>query len=858
MRPIRSFTVVPALPPALARLRELAYNLRWAWDRPTINLFRRLDSDLWEGTGHNPVRLLGSIKQERLEEAAADDGFRAHLERVCEAFDSYMAAEHTWYGRLEARERQPPLRIAYFSMEYGLTEALPMHSGGLGVLAGDHLKSASDLHLPLIGVGLLYQEGYFRQYLNVDGWQAESYPINDFYNQPVQLEHRPDGSPVTIQVRYCDRRVTAQVWRVQVGRLPLYLLDTNLPENESEDRDVTDRLYGGDVDLRIRQEILLGIGGVRALEALGLRPTVCHMNEGHSAFLALERIRQLVSEHGLSFAEARELATASNVFSTHTPMPAGIDRFSPELIDRYFGHWYERLGVTQQEFLGLGREVPEDRNEPLNMAVLALRLSAGANGVSRLHGQVARRMWWRVWPGLPEHEVPILSVTNGVHVFTWVSEEMGQLYERYLGPRWMEDPADPVVWAAAEEIPSEELWRTHERRRERLISFARRRVRAQLEQRGAPPSEVAAASEVLDPSALTIGFARRFATYKRALLVFRDPERLARILGSANMPVQILFAGKAHPHDTEAKEYIRQLVHFLRRPEFRRHMVFLEDYDMTIARYLVQGVDLWLNTPRRPQEASGTSGMKVALNGGLNTSVLDGWWAEAYHPEVGWAIGHGEQYEDLDYQDEVESRALYDLLEKDIVPLFYDRGPDRLPRGWIAKMKRSLQQLAPFFNTHRMVREYAERLYVAGATRYQWLAADGMAGAKALAAWRATLRTGWPQVRVLRVEAEIAPELPVGQPVDVRALVQLGELRPEDVRVELYYGPLDQSGQLSEGTAVLMQPAAAQRDGRHLFTGTLTSRTSGLHGYTLRILPHHPELTYPHEAGHILWAQGKD
>lgn len=853
MRPIRTFTVTPSLPPRLERLRELAYNLRWSWDYETFELFRRLDINAWEASRHNPVRLLGMLRQETLQEAANDDSFLAQLSRVAEQFDDYMNSKKTWFRRTQGQVNG--FNVAYFSMEFGISESLPNYSGGLGVLAGDHLKSASDLGVPLVGVGLLYQEGYFRQYLNADGWQGELYPDNDFYTMPLTLERRSDGSPVLIQVEYPGRVARAQVWRVQVGRVPLYLLDTNIQGNRPEDRDVTDRLYGGDMDMRIRQEILLGIGGIRALAALGISPTVCHMNEGHSAFLALERIRMLMQSTNVSFAEAREAVAAGSVFTTHTPVPAGIDVFYPDMIERYFGGYYRSLGLTQKEFMALGRQDPNDEQEPLSMAVLALRLAGKANGVSELHGEVSRKMWQRVWPGVPEGEVPISSVTNGVHAATWTAgRDVGPLFDRYLGPRWKEDPADPAVWEGVDKIPGEELWRSHERRRERLVSFARERLVWQLERRGASQSEIEAATEVLNPEALTIGFSRRFATYKRATLLFRQPDRLARILNDRDRPVQIIVAGKAHPHDNPGKELIRQIIHFARRDEFRRQIVFLEDYDMVVARYLVQGADLWLTTPRRPLEASGTSGMKVAFNGGLNLSVLDGWWCEAHSSNLGWAIGRGEVYQDQSYQDEVEANATYNLLEKEIVPLFYDRGPDGLPRGWIAKMKSSLKAICPFFNTHRMVEEYVQQMYVPSAERSHSLLSEGLARARELARWKAEVRNRWPELRIVNVEAEVPSEVTVGSLVEVRANVHLGSLRPEDVSVELYQGAVDANLEICDGAPIPMIFLERNGDGTAAFVGSIPCSVSGLRGYALRILPKHEDLASPYEPGLILWA----
>lgn len=856
MQPICTFTIVPSLPTKLEHLRDLAYNLWWCWNLEAVDLFRRLDRELWEESGHNPVLMLGAIKQERLEEAAEDDGFLAHLERIAQRFDRYVKSQNTWYEKHHGAPGEPC--IAYFSAEFGLTECMPIYAGGMAVLAGDHLKSASDLGLPLMGVGLLYQEGYFRQYLNSDGWQRELYPKNDFYNMPIQLEQREDGTPVTVQVDYPGRKVTAQVWRAQVGRLPLFLLDTNIPANSRQDHDITDELYGGDLEMRIQQEIMLGIGGIRALETLGIRPTICHMNEGHSAFLALERIRILMEEQGrqgtLSFAEAREAASAGNVFTTHTPVPAGIDRFPPELMDKYFSDYYPELGLSREEFLALGRRNPADNGEPFSMAVLALRLAAHTNGVSRLHGRVARKMWQSLWPGVPEDEVPTTSITNGVHIPSWISFDMARLYDRYLGHRWQERPDDQTIWERVDEIPDEELWRTHERRRGRLVAVVLRRLREQLEKQGAPLSEIERAGEVLDPDALTIGFARRFATYKRATLILRDPARLASILNDADRPVQIIFAGKAHPQDNPGKELIQQVIRLCQREEFRRRIVFIEDYDMCVARYLVQGADIWLNTPLRPREASGTSGMKATANGVINMSTLDGWWDEAYQLDTGWAIGRGELYEDLNYQNDVESRAIYGILEKEIVPLFYDRNSNGLPHKWVAQMKAAMRAICPVFNTNRMLREYAERLYLPAAQRYRHLTEDEMARAKALAQWKSHLHEHWPEIRVDNVEAEVPAELRVGAELQVRTQVNLGALEPQDVTVQLYYGPLDTRGEISKGEVMAMKWLESNGDGNQTFVGSIPASTSGRYGYALRILPHHEDLSNPYQPGLILWA----
>jgi len=855
VQPIGTYIVVPALPPNLQRLRDLAYNVYWSWDHDQIDLFRRMGDGLWSASGHNPVRLLGMISQERLDQLAADDAFVAHLDRVWAGFERYITWRHTWYSRLLPNAPRP--LVAYFSMEYGLTEALPIYSGGLGILAGDHLKSASDLGIDIVGVGLLYQEGYFRQRLNVDGWQEEYYPVNDFSQLPVLPETEADGSPLTVSVDLPGRQVTIRVWRVNVGRLALYMLDTNDPANLHEDQSITDRLYGGDLDMRMRQEIVLGMGGLRALARLGVHPDVCHLNEGHSGFMILDRIRMLMQERQLSFAEAREVARAGTVFTTHTPVPAGIDRFPPYMMERYFAAYCQEVGISVAELMALGREHPDDPNSPFSPTILALRLSAHSNGVSRLHGLVSRRMFQVLWPGVPVNEVPVSSVTNGIHQLSFISHEIALLYERYLGPRWREEPGDQSVWAEAEAIPAEELWRTHERRRERLVAFVRRRLRDALRRQGADPEEVEAADEVLNPAALTIGFGRRFTTYKRGTLLLRDPARLARLLNQPDRPVQIVFAGKAHPADEPAKRLIRELVHLSRTPEFRNHIVFVEDYDITVGRYMYQGSDVWLNTPRRPLEASGTSGMKAAANGALNLSVLDGWWAEAYQPGIGWAIGRGETDSDPDRQDELDAEALYSILEREVIPMFYDRTRDGLPRRWIAEMKASIQALGPIFNSNRMVTEYVERFYLPAAEHVWGLLLDDMVRARAFAAWVEKVRAEWPQVGFEQVRAEQPAELRSGTEMPLLARVRLGNLTPDDVWVEAYYGPLNGKGEIDPRSAgtVLLESQGPAKAGVYEYRGAVPARVSGAGGFTVRLLPRNTELVTPYEMHLIRWAR---
>ncbi len=854
VQPIAKVKVAPKLPRQLKRLEEIAYNLRWAWDHESISLFRRLDPNLWLKTNHNPIWMLGRLSQDRLKAVVNDPSYMAHYDRVCRSFDEYMSAKSSWYEDQYGDLKQDPT-IAYFSMEFGLTECLQNYSGGLGVLSGDHLKSASDLNIPLIGVGLLYQEGYFQQYLNADGFQQESYPINDYANLPVTLQTDDDGNPIMISVPLPGRELYAQIWKVQVGRVELYLLDSNVDANPSEeDRNLTDRLYGGDRRVRIRQEILMGIGGIRALRALGIDVDIYHMNEGHSAFLLLERIKNYMQEDNLPLDQAKQLTAASSVFTIHTPVPAGLERFGFDLIDEHFTNLMSELGMSRDEFIDLGRE-DMGSYELFSMSVMALNLSSGANGVAQLHGVVSRDMWQWVYPNVPVHEVPIKAITNGIHVQTWVSQEMGLLFDRYLDPAWRSAASRPEVWKGVESIPDAELWRTHDRRRERLVAFSRRRLREQLIRRGVSQSAIEEADEVLNPDALTIGFARRFATYKRATLIFRDIERLRRLVTDEDRPVQFIFAGKAHPHDNEGKELIREIVNAARDADFRHSIVFLENYDMNVARYMVQGVDIWLNNPRRPKEASGTSGMKVIYNGGLNCSIPDGWWAEAYAPEVGWSIGSGEEYdkEEWEHQDYIESQALYNILEQDIVPMFYNQTRDGLPREWISRVKKSMVDLAPFFNTYRMVQQYTDEFYMPRYDVVQKMVEPNFDQTAAFTAWRQNLDHVWHEVHIQNVDAN-QDDVAVGSKTEITATVKLGSLKPVDVKVQLYYGMLNTMGQIVDGESIDMELAEEYGDGVYSFKTKHTYTETGNIGFSVRVMPYHEYLHTTFLPNKIEWA----
>ena len=866
---IRSFEVVPALPEPLKPLEELAHNLWWSWHPEAVDLFIRLDRQLWQETNHNPVKMLGTISQDKLDAAAADEGFLNSVERVVHNLRRHL--ERTPW--LKTINRDPNAHapagagsgagspgspgakttIAYFCAEFGLTECLQIYSGGLGILAGDHLKSASALGLPFLAVGLLYRHGYFQQYLNADGWQQEYTPDLDFENLPITRVVDASGKQVVVTVEMPGREVHVAVWKCAVGRVPLYLLDTNLPQNDVGDRGITGQLYGGDMEMRIKQEIVLGIGGVRALRALGIEPDVCHMNEGHSAFLALERIRNLIAKHNITFDEARQQAAASHVFTTHTPVPAGIDRFPPDMVARYFKHYVEGLRLDMEGLLALARENVYNRNEFFSMAVLAIRTSDWANGVSKLHGEVSRKMWNNIWAQVPENEVPIGHVTNGVHARSWLSGELSYLLDRYLGSRWQANPADHTVWQAIHEVPDEELWRVHERRRQRLIVWARRMLKVQLERRGTNAEEIRKRCDALNPGALTIGFARRFATYKRGTLFMRDAQRLMQILKNTNRPIQFLIAGKSHPADGGGKDLIRQIVKFARESEAGHHIVFIENYDIHVARYLVQGCDVWLNNPRRGLEASGTSGMKAALNGVLNCSIRDGWWDEVHDNKVGWSIGRGEDYSNPETADQLESQALYDLLEREIIPTFYERDEHGVPRGWVAMMKACIATLAPVFNTNRMVQEYAEKFYLPALARAKALSEENLKHSVELAHQKERLRRQWGQLRIEEVASNTDEPLGVRDELNLAVTAALGDLGPDEVRVQVYSGRMDNDGRLVHTQTSNLRHDKDLGGGRHRFVGTVRTQTSGRHGFAVRIVPGGKMFDGIQEPGLMLW-----
>jgi starch phosphorylase len=844
---LRTFQVRPSLPQALQPLVALATNLRWAWDQPTQELFRWADPTLWDETGGNPVALLGALSTSRSAALAADTAFTAQVSRLHRELDTYL---HD--GRWAAAHAPPLPTVAYFSPEFGLTSVMQTYSGGLGILAGDHLKAASDLGLEMVGVGLLYRHGYFQQFLDADGWQRERYPDLNPNTLPLRRLER-DGEPVTVEVDLAGALVACQIWKAEVGRVSLLLLDTDVPGNAPEDRNVTDKLYGGDNEHRLRQEIVLGVGGVRALalavelDEVGFDPRLFHSNEGHAGFLQFERIRTLVEHDKLTFDEAIESARAGVLFTTHTPVPAGIDKFPAELMRRYFATFAQACDVPIDRLLAVGQSEP-DAEHDFNMAVMGLRLSAQANGVSQLHGRVSRVMFSSLWPDLPEAETPITSVTNGVHSLTWIGPEMTALYQRHLAPDW---PDNPASWERVDQITDDALWRSRDRARERMVIRVRRAVRQQALRRGERSSALEWTDEILDPAVLTIGFARRFAEYKRGTLLLSQPERLRRLLLSTDRPVQFVFAGKAHPKDDLGKDLIRQLVHFGADPDLRTRLVFVENYDMDIARSLYSGVDVWLNNPRRPHEACGTSGEKAVLNGALHCSTLDGWWDEMYDGENGFAIGSVDDLGDVVQQDAADAQSLFDVLEHSIVPLFYDRSTGPLPRRWLERVRRSLHTLGPRVLAGRMVREYTTDLYSPLATRAADLAADDHARARDLARWRSRIDAAWPQVRIVDVTGDDSATA-VGSCRELEASVDLGALAPADVRVEVVHGGVNADGQILAPQAEPMAPAGDEQMPAR-YTASFVCEASGEYGFTVRVVPWHRDLLSPADTGKAVW-----
>jgi len=849
----QTFQVLPNVPEPLCFLEELSRNYWWSWELDAKELFRRIDRQLWERSGRNPVLFLANVSQARLEALSTDPGFLDQQARVKELFESRVKTPFTGVSE-GAYQKEGD--IAYFSMEFGIHETLPIFAGGLGILAGDHLKAASNLGLPLVGVGLLYRQGYFHQRINKDGWQQEEYPDTDFYHLPLEKVRDALGRELHITIPGPAEDIKAVVWKLSVGRISLYLLDTNLRENPSHIREITGRLYVSESSVRLAQEILLGIGGVQALKSMGIRPRVFHMNEGHPVFSCLERLAQVMEAHGVDLRTAREIIPRTNVFTTHTPVPAGHDEFSPELVKPYLLQFEKRLGVSVGEMIAWGQHEGAGIDGKFSMFVLGLRMSQYMNGVSELHGQVARRMWRNVWPHRPEAEVPIGHVTNGIHIPSFISRDNTMFFEARLGINWHRYSRKGESLQEIDGINDLDLWEAHKRSRNRLIQNCRLLLKKQYERRNAPKQLVVAAEAVLDEDVLTIAFARRFATYKRANLLLRDLDRLNDILGNKERPVQIIYAGKAHPRDEEGKGLIRHIFKHASDERLGHKIVFLEDYDIHMARLLVQGADVWLNTPRRPLEACGTSGMKAAVNGVLNVSILDGWWCEGYTKDTGWAIGKGADYEENSDSDLVDSHALYNVLENEVIPCFYDRKGGSVPFRWVQMMKASMKMILSDFSSLRMVEEYEKRFYAPATLKYDALLDQNAAGAREMADLRERYRSKWDGISISPPVCERSGSAPVrvGDVFPVTAEVHLGELKPDEVHVELYHGRVQSLDTIYESHTELMTVEEDRGNGSYRYTCNLTCVSSGQYGFSARVTPRGDELIKC-TPGFVTWAK---
>ena len=852
----RTFTAVVNLPEKVMRLRELVYNLWWAWNPRTLDLFATLDPKLWEETGKNPVKMLEAVSPQKLKEASERSSYLALYQQVLKQFDEYMDEIRESACRLSNREIKCSAPVAYFSTEYGLHEVLPIYSGGLGTLSGDHLKTASDLNIPLVGIGILYKNGFFKQVIDSNGVQLAEYPENDFSAMPMRLVQDDRGNAVQISLELPGRTLFANIWEVKVGRVSLYLMNTDVPANTPQDRRITDHLYSADQRTRMEQEILLGMGGVRLLAKMGIKPRLYHINEGHSAFLIFERITALMREEGLSFDEACEVVRGSTIFTTHTPVEAGNERFSRELMEYYFSAFVKRCGISWSQFWELGRkESGEDK--PFFMTILALKMGYRSNAVSRLHGRISRRMWRDVWKGFHDADVPIGYVTNGVHMMSYIAPRMKELLDVYLGMDWWKNIADKERWAKVQEIPAVLLWRTRYELKQKTVDFLIENVSKHWTKYGYSKTWREEILAKISPSALIIGFARRFAPYKRADLLLSDPDRLDRILNDKNRPVHLIMAGKAHPDDEMGKGLIKKVIDACKDERFRGKLFFIEDYNIRIARHLVQGVDVWLNTPRRPYEASGTSGEKVVVNGVLNLSVSDGWWCEGYDGTNGWTIGPAikDRSEERPNADEEDAQSLFSLLENTVIPLFYDRSASGIPEKWVAVIKRSMQTLAPQFNTERMLSEYYEQMYLPTAIREQKLTADSYKLARELADWKMKMPMRFSSLRLLDVTIEgvYGDIIHVDQPIIVNARIAPGKLAPEEILVELMIGREEGGEFIDAPECVPLQITEKGDDGVLNFSTQYKVKQNGLYSYGIRVVPYHENLAFKHEIGLMLW-----
>lgn len=848
MKQFRRITVQSFFPEELNQLQDFSYNLWWSWRPKAQKLFKQLDENLWYEVEHNPLKLFKYIGQDQLNRKSSDPEFNKLFNEVMAEYNAYMSNPNTWFDKSYPDSKD--FVVAYFSAEFGVHETVPVYSGGLGVLAGDHCKAASDLGVPLVGVGMMYKQGYFIQQIDADGQQQALYPSHDFGEIPITSVKDDDQLPIKISIKLPGRDVYAQIWQLSVGRTVIYLLDADVQENLPEDRMLTSQLYGGDNEMRINQELLLGIGGVRALRAMGYKPKVWHMNEGHSAFLVLERVREFV-EKGFSFDLAKELVSSSSIFTTHTPVPAGHDAFNRELMKKYFGECYPKYGLEWENFFLLGR----DNNDQFSMTILALTMSKSANGVSKLHGEVSRSLWEDVFKDIPKEEVPISHITNGVHTETWLSKEFRKLYNEYLEDNWEQKVDSTDVWQKVDTIPAIKLWETHLHRKNRLIDVVKNRLESRNRRNGVPPHITAKMFENLKADTLFIGFARRFATYKRATLMFKDRGRLLKMLNSKEHPIVFFFAGKAHPADRPGQEFIREIYKMSLEDDFIGKIIILENYNMNLARYLVSGVDIWMNNPRRPREASGTSGQKVPINGGINFSVMDGWWVEGYNTKNGWTIGEEKEYLNNEIQDSEDSASLYYTMENTIIPEYFEFGKQGYSEAWVQRMKESIKSVVPQFSTGRMVKDYTNRLYMPACKYDDKVKADNNKIAIELVEWKRIIKNEWPQVWVTEINPseEFINELEIR----IRAEIQLGKLKPDNVITEVY---MLREGHEDEGPVSITELKMSSRESnnRYIYSGVVEIPKAGTYKYSVRVRPYHKHLHHPFEHHLIRWMKLAD
>ena len=845
-------TVNPQLPKRIEKLGEISNNLWWSWNTEFLRLFQKIDMDLWEQCNKNPVKFLKQVSQERLEKVSKDISFLREYDKISENFENYMNSKNTWFFNKYPENKKDI--IAYFSAEYGLDETIPIYSGGLGILSGDHLKSASDLGIPLVGVGLLYKNGYFHQKINGYGQQETEYTNIDLYDLPINPVKEDKGDDLTIYVKFPKRRLYLKVWQINVGRVKLYLLDSDIPKNNEEDRDVTLKLYGGDQEMRIRQEIVLGMAGVNLLtKYLGLKPTIYHMNEGHSSFLNLEIIKNIIKEKQVSFEVAKDIASSKTVFTTHTPVPAGNDIFPIDLVEKYFKDFWPRLGISREEFLELGMKPGSDLDSGFNMGILALKIAGKKNGVSKLHGAVSRELFSDVWPNIAANESPIGYVTNGIHTCTWLAPKLKELYNKYLIPYWQDNMHHDYVWEKIKNIPDDKLWSAHIDRKRKLINLVKENTTERLRRSGYSYEEINEIVSKLNPDALTIGFSRRFATYKRATLIFKDIERMTQIMNNSGKPIQLIFAGKAHPADKEGQDLIKYIHEVSMMPQFKGKIFLLENYNIAMSRYLVSGVDVWLNNPRRPMEASGTSGQKASVNGVINFSVLDGWWAEGYTQTNGWTIGTNAEYDSYEAQDMADSQSMYHTLEEKIIPTYYDRDKNGISKKWMEIMKNSIITTGGKYSTARMLVDYTNQLYIplCNLTKKYYENIDNVASYNA---WKKELFENWKDIKITQENNFDNITIDAGNNIEVGCEVELPNIDVDNITVEAYYGKILDNGVVENVSITPMKLEESDEEHKkYYYTTKIELTTGGNYGYTFRVMPKHEMLLEPANLNLVKW-----